>query len=405
MRAPLEGIRVADFTWVGAGPYTTKMLSDNGATVIKIESGVRPDVLRLTPPFAGGKRGLNRSGYFANRNTNKESITLNMNHPAAHTLALRLLTRCDIVANSFSPGTMERWGLGYEQVRAIRPDSIYLSMPMHGGEGPHSHYLGFGSTIAALCGLNYLSGLPGREPVGTGTNYPDHVPNPGHAAFAILAALRHRERTGQGQYIEVSQVESTLNVLGIPILVYAATGRVLGASGNRAADAAPYGAFPCRGEDRWCAIAVRTDAEWQALRRALGDPEWARDPSLATVAGRLARVEWVEQELSAWTRERTAREVMAALQSAGAPAGVVQDAADLLDQDPHLRERGHWVYLDHPEMGRTIYSGSPFRMTGWPSAPRRAAPLLGEQTRDICRELLELTDAEIETHIADGAIA
>ena len=188
----LAGLRVLDFCWIGAGAFVTRILADLGAEVIKVESRSHPDNLRLSGPHKAGAKPLESSGYFASRNTSKKSIALNMSHPRAREIALRLAARCSIVSNNFRPGVMEKWGLGYDDVAAANPSVIYLAMPMQGSSGPHRDYIGFGSTIAALCGLTTMAGRPGRAPIGTATHYPDHVPNPGHALVAVLAAVLHR---------------------------------------------------------------------------------------------------------------------------------------------------------------------------------------------------------------------
>ncbi|HEY2887171.1 MAG TPA: CoA transferase, partial [Candidatus Limnocylindrales bacterium] len=275
---PLAGLRVLDFTWVGAGALATKLLADLGADVIKMESRARPDNLRLAPPYRPGLNNLEGSGYFASRNSSKRSFALDMRTHGARAIALALAGQASVVASNFRPGVMERWGLAYEDVRAVNPGVIYLTMPMQGADGPHASFTGFGSTISALSGLVSLSGLEDRLPVGTGTHFPDHVPNPGHALVAILAALYHRARTGEGQAVEVSQLESTVNIIG-PAIVAAGFGDTNPKrTGNRIVGASPHGVFACLGEDRWCAIACRTDAEWQALATGLGRPDWIADP-------------------------------------------------------------------------------------------------------------------------------
>ena len=266
---PLTGIRVADFSWVGAGPFLTKPLADHGADVVKVESRTRVDPIRSMAPFRDAVTGTDRSGYFANRNTSKRSMCLDLKHPRGRELAMRLIEVSDVVVNNFSPGTMDRLGLGYDAARAVRPDVIYLEMPMLGTEGPHRDCRGYGLTIAAAGGLLGLTGYEDAPPVGTGTNYPDHVPNPLHGAIAVLAALRKRRMTGQGEYIELAQLESTINAIG-PAIVAAAAGVTVGRVGNHDNVAAPHGVYPCVGEDRWCAIAVFGDEQWAAARLVLG---------------------------------------------------------------------------------------------------------------------------------------
>jgi benzylsuccinate CoA-transferase BbsF subunit len=402
---PLAGIRVTDFTWIGAGSYATKILADYGAEVIKIESGARLDALRLSAPYKDKVKGVNRSGYFADRNTGKRSITLNMKDPRAVALARKLVAASDIVANNFTPDVMARFGLSYEDACKIRPDIIYLAMSMQGASGPESRYLGYGASMAALTGLQHLIGLPGREPIGTGTNYPDHIPNPCHAAFAVLAALRHRRRTGEGQYIDFAQTEPTVALLGPAMLDLTVNGREQQAIGNAHATAAPHGVYPCRGDDRWIAIAATTDAQWRALAGVLGKPEWTTDRRWAESGERHADRARLDAAMGEATRGWDAHELMGVLQRAQVPAGVVQNAEDVVARDPQLAHRGHWIELEHPEMGRTIYNASPFRGTALPQVPSRAAPTLGEHTDAVCRVLLGLEPGEIAELRRAGVLA
>jgi benzylsuccinate CoA-transferase BbsF subunit len=267
-------------------------------------------------------------------------------------------------------------------------------MAMQGSSGPEHRYLGYGASMAALTGLQHLTGLPGREPAGTGTNFPDHVPNPCHAAFAVLAALRHRRRTGEGQYIDLAQTEPTIALLGPTFLDLTVNGRVQQANGNEHAWAAPHGVYPCKGEDRWIAICVMSDAQWAALAEVLGNPGWARDEALRRGEERHARRRQLDSDLAAATAGWLAEDLMRALQARGVPAGVVQNAADVVERDPQLAHRGHWIKLHHPEMGPTIYNAPPMRFSRIPVELKRPAPLLGEHTGEICRELLGLSDEE-----------
>ncbi|MFD1840572.1 CaiB/BaiF CoA transferase family protein [Paracidovorax cattleyae] len=403
--APLAGIRVTDFTWIGAGSYTTKILADAGADVVKIESTGRIDSLRLAAPYKDGIRGVNRSGYFADRNSGKRSLTLNMKHGRALELVTRLIRQSDVIANNFTPGVMERFGLGYEAVKAIKPDIVYLAMSMQGGSGPEKDYLGYGATMAAVTGIQHLSGLPGREPAGTGTNYPDHLPNPCHATFAVLAALRHRRRTGQGQHIDMAQTEPTVALLGPAVLDYTVNGVDGQPCGNASLDqAAPYDAFPCRGDDRWIAIGIHGDAQWRALGEALGRPAWMAESRFAAGEGRRAQADALRTLLSAETADRDVAELVQTLQARGIPAAGVGTAADVI-ADPQLAHRGHWLTLDHPEMGPSLYNAQPFRTRRSPSGVRRPAPLLGQHTAEICAELLGLDDGEIAELTAEGALS
>jgi benzylsuccinate CoA-transferase BbsF subunit len=401
---PLAGVRVTDFTWIGAGSYATKILADYGADVIKVESSRRIDALRMSAPYKDGIKGINRSGYFADRNTSKRSITLNMKHPKAAALIRRLIAKSEVVANNFTPDVMTRFGLGYADVCRFKPDIIYLAMSMQGSSGPESRYLGYGASMAALTGIQHLIGLPGREPIGTGTNYPDHIPNPCHAAFAVLAALRHRRRTGQGQYIDVAQTEPMLALIGPTLLDLTVNDHEQQAVGNDHPTAAPHGVYPCRGVDRWIAICVMTDRQWSALVDVLGNPAWAAADIWSCSGARyLHRVE-LSRALRSETAKWRAEELMQKLQQRSIPAGVVQNAEDIVTQDPQLAHRGHWIRLRHPEMGTTIYNAAPFRSKQMPAGALRPAPLLGEHTEEICDELLELSSGQVEALRADGVL-
>jgi benzylsuccinate CoA-transferase BbsF subunit len=396
----LAGLRVLDFCWIGAGAFVTRILADLGAEVIKVESQSHPDNLRLSGPHQPGAKALESSGYFASRNTSKKSIALNMSHPRAREIALRLAARCSIVSNNFRPGVMEKWGLGYDQVAAANPSVIYLAMPMQGSSGPHRDYIGFGSTIAALCGLTTMAGRPGRAPIGTGTHYPDHVPNPGHALVAVLAAVLHRARTGEGQRIELAQIESTVNMLGPSVLAWSATGALPRIDGNRRVGAVPRGVFPCAGEDAWCAIEVNDDRQWQRLAAALGSPQWMREDALATLAGREARQDAIEARLAQETRRLPPAELVERLQAQGVPAAKVASSADVTD-DPQLRARGYWHSVAHAEMGSVLVNLPPFRSVGEERAAPGPPPLLGEHTLAVASELLGFDAAECRRLIED----
>ena len=403
-RLPLEGIRVADFTWIGAGSFTTKLLADHGADVIKIESHGRMDSLRSSRPYQAGIPGINRSGYFADRNSSKRSVTLNMKTAEGQELARRLIATSDVVANNFTPGTMDKFGLGYEAVRKIKKDIVYIAMSMQGASGPDHKYLGYGLTMGALTGLQFLSGLPDREPAGTGTNFSDHIPNPCHAAFSVLAALHHRRRTGEGQYIDLGQTEPTIALLGPTMAQFSANGDVAERSGNERPPLSPHGIYPCRGEDRWIAISAWDDRSWIALTTVLGNPSWSQGAEFSDAVGRWAGRATIEAGLAATTLAWDAEELMTTLQRAGVAAGVVRTAADIVDEDPQLRHRNHWVTLAHPEMGNTVYNAPPFRIEGAPQAPRFAAPLLGQHTDDVCADVFGLSQAEIAKLREAGAL-
>jgi len=426
MTLPLDGVRVADFSWYGAGPIATQTLAWYGAEVIRVESEARVDGLRTTQPSPPGKTGYNVSGYYNNFNSNKLSFTLNMRRPEAREIALRLIATSDVVVENYQAGVFERWGLTYEAMTAVRTDVIFVRMPVAGTTGPHRDFSAFGAVMTPITGLNHLSGYPDRPPIGVGTNYPDYVINPGHLTVAVLAALRHRRRTGRGQYVEVAQIESTIPVVGPAIVDYTANGRVQTRQGNRQENAAPHGVFPCKPrvatpplpgalapvgapaspgeEDRWVAISVFSDAQWESLKPVMGMPAWAEEARFATLAARKANEDDLERLVGDWTKDQEAEDLAGRLQAAGVPAGVVQTSEDVLDHDAHLRERGYYVYLDHPETGRSAYDGSPFRMSKTPGGPTRPAPLLGEHTQYVASEVLGLSDEEIADLVANQVL-
>lgn len=403
MTGILSGLRVLDFCWVGAGALVTQTLALHGAEVIKVESRARPDNLRVSPPVRPGTSGLDASGYFASRNANKKSFALNMRHPGAASVARRLAGLSSVLTSNFRPGVLERWGLGYEDLRAEQPGLIYLVMPMQGTTGPHKDFAGFGSTIAALSGLTQPSGLPERGPVGTGTHYPDHVPNPGHALVALLGALVHRNRTGRGGRIELSQFESTVNLMGPSVVRYSVTGEQPTRQGNHVPGAAPHGVYPCDGDGTWIAISARTQQQWVSLVQVLGAGDLADDPRFAVLADRKRN----ERELDALVAARTAGwerwGLMAKLQQAGVPASVVETAADVFD-DPVLAARHYWQTLDHPVMGPVRSAATPQLWDGSPVPPTSPAPLLGQDTEEIALDLLGMSAAEYEQLVADEVL-
>jgi len=411
-RLPLDGIKVADFSWFGAGPICAEHLATYGATVVRVESETRIDALRTVQPFARDKTGYNVSGYFNNFNAGKLDLTLNMNTEKGQALAHRLVAWADVFLTNLTPRVVERWGLTYDRVSATNPSIVAAYQPMQGYDGPHRDFLGFGQVLTPVTGYNHLSGFPHRPPIGLGTNYPDYVINPGHTLIAILAALRYRRRTGKGQRIECAQLESSVCPLAPAIFDYTANGRVQERAGNGLPYAAPHNAFKCAplnpgssapADEQWIAIACFSDAEWEALVEAMGGPDWAKDAKLSSAAGRKEHEAEIEQHVSAWTADKEARALMEELQARGVPAGVVQSAREML-ADEHLKERGYYAYLDHPETGRSAYDGPPFKLSKTPGRLRAPAPLLGEHTEYVCREILGLSDEEVADLLIEGVL-
>lgn len=390
----LEGIRVLDFTWGGAGPFATKVLADNGAEVIKVETNTHYDFPRTMGPYAGGIKGVNRSAYFTNRNSGKRSVAINLKKKEAVQALKRLVPTVDIVANNFRAGVLEKLGFGYQQLAAIRPDLIYVSMPLQGSAGPQAEFSGVGHTLNVLAGIFGVTGYEDGTLVGPGTNYPDHSVNPGHALVAIMSALIHRQRTGLGQYIEVSQLESTMNLLGPDILAYSLTRQNPVIMGNTSAVHAPYGVFPAA-DDQWIAIAVESDAQWTGLCAVAADQPWAKDAGLTTVAGRLAAAERLREAVAAWTKGQDPHALMHALQAEGVPAGAVQNARNLVERDEQLAARGALVTVDHPEMGPVVYNSPPYKLSRTPPVIR-SAPLIGQHNDEVFREWAGIDAEEME---------
>lgn len=399
----LKGIRFADFTWAGAGPFSTKLFSDFGAEILKIEGISRPDPVRVGGPFKDGVYGINRSGYFASRNTGKRSVAINLKHKQSRETLYDIIRQSDVISNNFGPGAMERLGFGYEDVKAIKPDIIYLAMPMYGEDGPLANLLGVGMTISAVTGLMWQTGYEGEGPIGPGTHFPDHAANPYHAAFAVMAALRYRHATGKGMKIDLSQVESTINCMGLAFVEQAVTGVERERLGNRSPHFAPHNIFRCAGEDEWCAIAVLKDSQWAALCEIMGNRELASDHVLATAKGRLAQIDRVEAAVSAWTATRDPDTVMDTLQARGIPAGVVASCRYLMDDDRQLRHRGYWQSVDHPEIGESRFTSPPFKLDEERVSLKRP-PLIGEHTDQVLAEVLGYAPERISALRAEGVL-
>lgn len=402
--ATFAGLHVLDFTWVAVGPLITKYLADNGAEVIKLESATHPDVLRMAPPWAEGKFGLNRSQFFAGYNTSKKSLSLDLNHPQARALARRMVAWADVVVENFTPKAMRKWELDYEHLRLLKPDLIMLSSCLQGQTGPNAMMPGFGQLMAALSGFVYISGYPDGEPTPPYGAYTDYVA-PRLGAAALIAALDYRRRTGVGQYIDLSQYEASLHFLAPALIDHFATGRVLERRGNRSDRYAPHGAYRGRdegGEERWLAIAVADDQQWRALLAALGNPPGAE--RFATMLERMGAAAELDDFIAAAVREREVWELTARLQAGGVAAYPVQNCLDL-HHDDNLLGFDFWHWLEHREVGAAPYDGLAYRLERTPGQLRWAAPTLGQDTDQVLREVLGLDDAEIARLRAAGALA
>ncbi len=396
----LGDIKIADFTWVVSGPLCTRYLADFGAQVVHVETSRHIDPARTIPPYKDNQPGINRGGYFHNWNCNKLGITLNLGHPKGVEVARRLISWADVVAENFSPGVMDRLGIGYEAIRKFKPDVIMLSLSSKGAAGPYSDLPAVGMHLAALSGFVHIAGWPDRDPVLPFGAYTDSIAGR-FGAIALLAAIDYRHRTGQGQYIDLSQYEAAIQFLVPPLLDFEVNQRVLGRSGNRLSFAAPHGAFRCRGEDRWCAIAVSSDAEWEALCDVMGRPAWTKEDRFGSLWGRKAHEEELERRIEAWTVNMDAEEVMRVLQEAGVPAAVVA-TAEGLHSDPQLQSRQHYRKLEHGEIGLSTYDSMGSSLSKSPAELHKAAHMLGEDNYEVYTQLLGMPDDEFVSLLEEG---
>lgn len=398
------GIKILEFGGGAAGPLGTRYFADHGATVIRIESRKRPDfirLLRMTPDTPGG---LDASPMFAMLNANKYGIALNLSHIKGPEIARRLVAWADVVAENFAPKAMAKWGLDYASLSKVKPDLIMISTCLNGQTGPESNYPGFGGQGAALAGFNHMTGWAELEPLGPYGTITDSL-SPRCLALLVGSALLHRQRTGRGQYIDLSQVEGGVVCLTEMMLTYGATGDALGRIGNRSRHAAPHGAFRCApqggDDDRWVVLAVHNDEDWQRFGTAIGSPPWTTDPRFATTAGRLAHVDELQTFVTAWTRAHAAEEVVAQLQGAGVDAGIVENFEDLI-QDPQLAHRRHFRELHHPVVGAHLVEANAIRFSHDSEQIRMPAPCLGQHNEYVYREMLEMSAEEYAALNADG---
>lgn len=386
----LEGIKILELGWMIAGPLCNKCFADNGATVIRVESMKRHDMLRVVEPYKDGVKGVNRSGTFAFYMANKYDMALNLTHPQAMRVISRLIQWADIVTENFASGKIGKMGLGYERLKQIKPDIIMLQVSIQGQTGPHSQHPGYGVLAAGLAGVTGLTGWPNRVPSTPIAGYTDII-LPRFTAALMLAALEYRRRTGRGQCIDVNQFEIMQQFLAPAILDYTVNKRVAARQGNLSPTAVPHNAYPCRGDDRWCVISVSTDDKWLALCQAIGKPDLADKPDFSTFLERKKNEAEIDRILQEWTINLTAEEAVSRLQEAGVPSGVVQNAPDLL-QDPQL-EHIFWL-LDHSELGPFHHLGQAFTFKRLEAEQCRPAPCLGQDTEYVCRNILKMTDEE-----------
>ncbi len=393
MSGPLDGLRVLDFTHVLAGPFATRVLGDMGADVVKINSAKRINAVQ-DPDHP----------YYLMWNRNKRALALDMSKEGSRKICHELCRRADVVIDNFSVGVLDRWGIGYEEISSVNSKVIYVQMSGMGEGGPWSNFVTYAPTIHALCGLTHLTGVEGRENIGVGFSYNDHQAGL-HGAVAILAALESRQKMGRGQRVDLSQFEVGVNFSGPSLLDYFANGKAARLTGNRLPydSVAPHGCYPCAGaasgaveDERWVAIACMTDEHWRALRELMGNPLWAEDSSYETASGRVEALESIDQGVAAWTEGLEAGHVMMVCQSAGVPAGIVQNAIDLNERDPQLQESGFLHRMEAADSGgiTTFADKLPLRFRGTPCDVYERVHSIGQDNKAVLRDWLDMPDNE-----------
>jgi len=398
---PFEGVKLLDFTWGGVGPFQGNFLSYYGATIVRIESRSRPDVTRQAGGYADDPGYLEKGPTFAvTHPVKKYSISLNLKNPQGVAVFKKLAAWADVLVESFTTGTMEGYGLGYDVLSKINPRLIMQRTCGYGHTGPMASQPGFGQTVTSLTGFYAITGWPDRPSVPISLFYTDHL-SPLMGGLTLMAALDYQRRTGKGQCIDQSQVETGINYLAPVVLDWTVNHRQLALTGNQSPVAAPYGAYPCKGNDRWVAIGVYTDGEWAAFCDVLGNPEWTKEERFATLDGRIKKSEALDNLVGAWTCRFTAEQVMAMLQSAGVAAGVVSTAQDS-EGDPQLKAYDFFRELEHPFLGKLNFYHPPGFTLSAAIAEMHRPVLLGEHTEQICTEFLGIPKDEFARMKKDG---
>lgn len=398
---PLAGVRVVDFSWILNGPQTSLWFGSLGAEVIKVESMVYPDVTRLLPTAApaDGVPGLERMGGNHWLNYSKKSIALNLGTAEGIEIAHRLIEEADIVVEAYKGADIEKFRLGWEDVHRTNPRAVMLSISLLGRTGPTKDWVGWGMMAGGFIGLNHASGWPGGRPRQLGGTWPDYSVA-GLLAFVTLAALRDARATGEGQWIDAGMAEAVASTMPERFADYSMNGRDRGPVGNGDESMAPHGTYPCAGDDQWISVAVENDAQWAGLVATLGRPSWASDGRFADQLSRWRNRESLDELLSEATRSHDKYELFHALQAAGVPSAPVVDGFDWA-REPHLQARGYLWEMDHPEVGKRTMPGIPARFSDIGPLNYFPAPMLGEHTVEVARDLLGLSPAEIDRLVAD----
>ncbi len=398
-----KDLKIVEFAAIAAGPLIGKFCADHGATVVHVESHARPDGFRANyPPFKDNEPGYDRSGSFGICNNNKLDVTINLKAPGGIDLAKRLVAWADVVTENFTPGTMDKLGLGYEALKAIKPDIIMLSTCNQGQTGPHARHPGFGSHLSSLCGFTSVTGYKDRDPCILYGPYVDHI-GVGYGVVALTAALLHKHKTGNGQLIDLAQYECGVQFMMPALLDYTVNNRVMERDGNRHGYAAPHNVYPCAGEDRWCAISVFTDQQWERLCGVMERPELISDPRFNTILKRKQNEEELDALVGEWSSTHKAKDLFLTLQENGVMAGVVQ-GIDELFEDPQLVSRGIWAPVDHEVVGKHHAEGPPFAFSKTPFKIDKAFPCIGEDNETVFKGFLGISEEEYRQLNEDGAI-
>lgn len=388
----LSGLKVLDFGWFIVSPLAASYLGMHGATVIKVESMKKIDLLRTILPMAKGIAGVNRSIQFTSWNSSKYSITLNLAHPKGFNIAKRLVSWADVLIENLRPQKIGKLGLSYDDVKKINPSIIMASGSLQGQTGPRAEVAGLGLMMQGLPGMVHPTGPPEGPPTPVPAALPDFTAT-FYLLVAILAALDYRRRTSKGQYIDLSEVETALPFLSPNILDYCANDAEMLRVGNRSSYGAPHNAYRCLGDDRWCVITVFTHEEWTAFCNAIGNPEWTKQPRFATLPARKEHEDELDKLVEEWTLRYSTEAVMKMMQSFGIAAGVVENGKDL-HQDQQLKYRHHFWPLEHDEIGQFAFDGPSYRLSETPAQLDIPSPCLGQHTEFICREILGMSSEE-----------
>ncbi|MFC1981289.1 CaiB/BaiF CoA transferase family protein [Chloroflexota bacterium] len=388
----LQGVRVVELTRAGVGPFAGRILGELGATVIHVESRRKLDPLRTTLPYKDNKSGINRAAYFNKYNANKYGMALDLTKPKGPAIFKKLIEWADIFLESNQPRTMAKYNLDYEGVKGINPSIIMLSTSMLGQTGPFNQFKAYGYQASALAGFCEITTFPDREPVGPVGAYTDMLA-PLLATNAIIAALVHRRRTGEGQFLDQSQLESAIWFLAPMIFDFTMNKQLTQPIGNRCEYASPHGCYQCRGKDRWCAIAIFSDEEWRTFCTLIDSPALSSDTRFATFASRKANEDELDKLIEAWTITQSAPKVARLLQSHGISAGIVATGKDM-HSNPKLKRRRHFKWLSHSELGELPYDSLPFRFSETSCEVWKPAPCLGEDTAFVCMEILKISEDE-----------